>query len=343
MRSLVRALVAGSLAAASAEAAKPVVIGYVPAFKGFDDVVERADLSHYTHVDIAFMNPGPSGDIMVDGRLACAPGGPGQTVTDEGIRNLVKKARGSKAKVLVSVGGGTIPACAGDWAVLARPETRAKIVAGLIDLVDRYSLDGVDVDLEGELMTRMDREGNYTPFVSDLSAALRQRSKLLTCATGSYVGGMVPDASLPFFDLIGIMSYDAIGPSWGTPGDEHSSFEQAEKDLALWRGKGVPAKKLALGLPFYGHGFGDYRPSWALRDIAADQGEDALSTDVSGQRCAGCSYITYNGLPTLERKARLAAAEGAGIMVWEIDEDLADHRAIKAVRAALQEGQKHGR
>ena len=112
-------------------------------------------------------------------------------------------------------------------------------------------------------MTRIDKEGNYTPFIRELSAALRSRSKLLTSATGSYEGGMVPDASLPYFDLIGIMSYDAIGPTWGTPGDEHASYEQAEKDLRLWLGKGVPANRLALGLPFYGRGFGSYRKSWS--------------------------------------------------------------------------------
>lgn len=343
MRSLLAWLFAASFAASPIHGAKPVVIGYVPAFKGLDDVVARADFSNYTHVDLAFVNPGPTGEMMADGALVCAPAGPGLTVSEKGLRNLVRKAHRARAKILVSVGGGTIPECSGDWAVLARPETRAKLVAGLIALVDRYRLDGVDVDLEGELMTRMDREGNYTPFVRELSAALRSRGKLLTCATASYVGGMVPDASLPYFDLIGIMSYDAIGPTWGTPGDEHSSFEQAERDLALWRSKGVAPERLALGLPFYGYGYGTYRPNWAIRELAVEHGESALADDVIGQRCAGCAYITYNGLPTLQRKARLAAAAGAGVMVWEIDEDLPDHRAIKAVQKALGEGRKDAR
>ena len=111
--------------------------------------------------------------------------------------------------------------------------------------------------------------------------------------------------------------------------------------MESWLGashSGVPRAKLALGLPFYGYGFGTFRPNYALRDIAAEFGVDALTTDVIGRRCAGCGYITYNGLPTLEQKARLAGSEGAGIMVWEIDQDLPGHRAIRKVVRAHRKG-----
>jgi GH18 family chitinase len=324
-------------------AERSVAIGYLPTFKGLADAVKRADFRDYTHVDLAFVNPGRSGEFMVDGALVCAPAGGGSMVTDAALREVVRKVHGAGAKILVSVGGGTVPPCGGDWAELARPENRARVTAGLLELVDRYGFDGIDVDLEGELMTRMDREGNYTPLVTELSASLRARWKLLTCATGSYEGGMVPDGALRYFDLIGIMAYDAIGPTWGHPGDEHASYEQAEKDLTLWLGKGVPAAKLALGLPFYGRGFGRFRPNWALHEIGDEHGRDALKSDVVGQRCGGCDYITFNGLPTLERKARLAGAWGAGVMVWEIDQDLPGHRAIRSVRRALDEGRKYAR
>ena len=82
---------------------------------------------------------------------------------------------------------------------------------------------------------------------------------------------------------------------------------------------------------------------WPLNEIADEHGRDALKSDVVGQRCAGCDYITFNGLPTLERKARLAGAWGAGVMVWEIDQDLPGNRAIRTVRRALDEGRKYAR
>ena len=341
MRSVLMFLAFAFLATPALTAERPVAIGYVPAFKGLDAIVERGGFEHYSHLFLAFVNVGPSGEVMENGALACAPNGDGTMISETSLRRFVEAARKTGAKTIASLGGGTIPPCSGDWVTLLRPEMRAKVVTGLMELVDRYELDGIDVDLEGEIMTRIDREGNYTPFIQELSSALRSRSKLLTSATGSYDGGMVPDASLPYFDLIGIMSYDAIGPTWGTPGDEHASYDQAEKDLRMWLGKGVPAHRLALGLPFYGRGFGSYRQSWSIAEIADEKGKMALETDVLGKRCGGCDYVTFNGLPTLERKAMLAGAWGAGVMVWEIDEDLPDDRAIRRVLDGHAKGRAH--
>lgn len=322
-------------------AGRGAIVGYIAAFKGLDREMAQPGLSEYTHLVIAFVNPTPAAEVTATGALACAPAGNGQMISDTQLQTLVATAHRSGTKVLASLGGAVIPPCGGDWAQLLQPQTRATLVANLVNFVDRYGLDGLDVDLEGALMTGIDRAGNYTPFVRDLASALHARSKLLTAATGSYPGGMVPDASLPFFDLIGIMSYDQVGATWGTPGGEHSTYAQAQTDLALWIGKGVPAEKLALGVPFYGRGFGTYREGWSLQDIATTFGDAQLKSDVAGQRCGGCSYITYNGLPTLERKAELAGAWGAGVMVWEVGQDLADGRAIHMVVRAYGRGQSH--
>jgi GH18 family chitinase len=323
-----------------------VVIGYVAAFKGFDLAMKQGGLGKYTHLDLAFVNPTPSAEVTGAGGLACAPAVAARTdvmVSEEQLHSIIATAHSNGTKVIASLGGAVIPPCGGNWADLLQPEMRTRLTANLIAMIDRYDLDGLDIDLEGELMMRIDAAGNYTPFVRDLARALHQRSKLLTAATGSYAGGMVPDSSLPYFDLIGIMSYDQVGATWGTPGAEHSTYEQALADLTLWIGKGVPARKLALGLPFYGRGFGSFRAGWSLQEIAAQFGDAQLGTDVVGQRCAGCGYITYNGLPTLERKAELAGAWGAGVMVWEVGQDLPDGRAIRHVEQAYRRGRSHAR
>jgi GH18 family chitinase len=315
-----------------------VVVGYVAAFKGLDQEVQQTGLDSYTQLDLAFVNPTPAAEVVGPGGLACAPAGNGGMVSDQQLRALVARAHAAGTKVVASLGGATIPPCGGDWPQLLQPQSRARVVAAMVDMVDRYDLDGLDIDLEGELMTGIDKSGNYTPFVEALAQALHQRSKVLTAATGSYPGGMVPDASLPFFDLIGIMSYDAVGPTWGPPGGELATYAQAQQDLALWIRKGVPASKLALGMPFYGRGFGSYVQEWALPDIASRFGERQLASDVAGQRCGGCSYVTYNGMPTLEQKARLAGAWGAGIMVWEVGQDFPDGRAIAHAVRAYEQG-----
>ena len=71
---------------------------------------------------------------------------------------------------------------------LLQPQTRAAVVGNLVAMVERYELDGLDIDLEGDLMMGIDAAGNYTPFVRALAEALHARSKVLTAATGSYRG-----------------------------------------------------------------------------------------------------------------------------------------------------------
>jgi chitinase len=348
------AAAAALLIASAAQAQdRGTVIGYIAAFKGLDRGIEQARAGNYTQLDLAFVNPTPAGEVLSADGLACTPASNGAMISnaqlrestaklamisDAQLRELVAAAHQSRTKVVASLGGAIIPACGGDWQQLLSPDMRPKVIASVLAMVDRYGFDGVDLDLEGDLMTGIDRSGNYTPFVHALADGLRARSKVLTAATGSYPGGMVPDASLPYFDLVGVMSYDQVGPTWGSPGGEHSTYAQAEADLRLWIGKGVPASKLALGLPFYGRGFGSYRESWSLADISDIFGRHQLDSDVVGKLCGGCSYITYNGFPTLERKAELAGAWGAGVMVWEIGQDLSGDEAIRRVDAVYRKG-----
>ena len=322
---------------------RAIVVGYIAAFKGLDREMQQRGLDQYTHLVLAFVNPTPAGEVVGSGGLACSPASPDPAVmvSDTQLRTLVAATHRNGGKVVASLGGAVIPPCGGDWAQLLQPESRAKVTANLIAMVDGFDLDGLDVDLEGEQMTTIDKAGNYTPFVQALADALHKRGKLITAATGSYPGGMVPDASVPFFDLIGVMSYDQVGPTWGDPGGEHSTYAQALTDLTLWIRKGVPTSKLALGMPFYGRGFGSYREGWSLQDIDTQFGGAQLDRDVAGRRCGGCSYITYNGLPTLERKAELAGAWGAGVMVWEVGQDLTDGRAIRRVVRAHEKGRSY--
>lgn len=326
------------LATWPARADPPRIVGYVAAFKGLDRELAQPRLDHYTHLVLAFVNPTPTGAVLAEGGLACAPAGAGTMISYSQLQSLIAWAHSRQIKVLASLGGAVIPPCGGDWATLLQPETRQTLVANLVGFVDRYDLDGLDVDLEGDLMIGIDRNGNFTPFVRELAAALHARSKLLTAATGSSPSNMIPASSLAFFDLIGIMSYDAVGRTWGTPGGEHASYDQAENELAMWIKQGVPAAKLLLGLPFYGRGFGTYQEGWSLQDIASQLGKKQVKSDVVGQRCGGCDYITYNGLPTLARKAELAGAWGAGIMVWEVGQDLPDGAAIHRIVRAYAKG-----
>jgi chitinase len=324
-----------SIGPAAARSQRPVVVGYLAAFKGLDMSIERTDLKSFTHYNLSFANPDADGRFMRDGRMTCMGDETGANLSVDALRRTVARLQASGAKVLISTAGGVIPGCSGDWKALLAPDRRAATVAALVELADTLDLDGVDIDIEGQLLTEIDRAGDYTPFIAALSKAMKVRGKLLTCATASYEGGMIPVSSIPYFDLVNVMSYDAIGPSWGEAGAEHSSYAMAARDLDLWLARGVAPDRLVLGVPFYGYGFGGEKANWSYRELAGVHGINATKADVVGTLCAGCRYITHNSPATIGRKARLAAEKAGGVMVWELSQDSPDHALTHAIARGL--------
>jgi chitinase len=313
----------------------PIVLGYLPSYRDINAVLGKIEPRSYTHIALSFANPDAQGAVAKDGAMTCMLDGNDKPVSVVDLKRSVETNRANGTKTLISIGGGEVPNCSGDWAKLIGEDQGTKMAETLSSFTEELQLDGVDIDLEGELLTAIDKAGNYEPFIKKLSINLRknQYAKLLTVATASYDGGMIPVSTIPYFDIIGIMSYDNIGPSWGKPGDEHSPYDVAVADVDLWLSRGAPAEKLVLGVPFYGYGFGSLAAEYSVAEIVKKYGIGALDSDVQGERCPKCDYITYNGTTTLTKKANLAGSKLGGIMVWEISQDLDDHQLSKLVRA----------
>ncbi|MDR7272463.1 GH18 family chitinase [Pelomonas saccharophila] len=327
LRPLAAALV--MLGLAGTAFAQTKVVGYIPSYKGLRAVADRTDLAKLTHINLAFANPAPGGSFLNGGSPACM-----EAATGADISYVVQKAHAAGAKVLVSLAGGVIPACSGNWQTLLQPGTRATVVNNLVQFVNSFGLDGVDVDIEGALLTSIDNAGNYTPFIQALRAALP--GKLVTAATATYEGGMIPTSSLASFDFVTLMAYDAVGPGWGTVGTEHSTYAMAQSHIATWQARGLPKSKLVLGLPFYGYGFNGYAANYSFADIVNQFGAAAAQSDLIGTACASCAYITYNGIPTIKAKTRLALQQGAGVMIWELSQDgTGANSLLSAVRAEI--------
>ena len=301
--------------------AQTKVIGYLPSYKGLINNIDDIDLDKLTHLNIAFLNPDKNGDLMLNDTMTCIFNDKGDRVSRSELETVISKAHQAGVKVLMSVAGALLPGCSGDWLTLLTPKNRIKLVDNLLKLVDDLQLDGLDIDLEGSLLTRIDNAGNYIPFIQALSSEFQNRHKLLTAATASYEGGMIPSSSLRYFDFVNIMSYDAIGPSWGTSEVEHSTYQQAIEHIEIWKKRGLTKDKLVLGLPFYGYGFGRYASNYSYKDIVTEFADDDIRNDSVGTACIKCNYITYNGTITIAVKTKLALQHGAGVMIWEITQD----------------------
>jgi len=332
VRAALISLIAG-IAFGSQAVAAPVAQVYVLTGRGMNETLKASDLSPYTDVVLSFAHPDANGQLVNGDSLSCMAAPNHMMATTADLQTAVDFIHAGGKRAIVSLGGAFIPPCAGNWAVLMDGAHRQATVQSLSDFAARFKLDGLDVDLESDLMTKSVEAGNYVPFVMALSQALHGQGKSLSVATGSYVGGMVPVASLPAFDRVGVMAYDN-----NVPGEEHASPADFKSQMYLWLGRGVPKEKLVMGLPFYGHGYGDYAAvPQPYRDVVAAHAP-AHDADLVGSPCATCSYITFNSPATIAAKTSLAVRKAGGVMAWELWQDTPDHvltQALGAGKAAI--------
>jgi len=159
----------------------PQVMGWVPAY-GIDAAVKALAATPaigqaMTRIGLQFWNPSPDGKGVVLAPVDAT----GKPVTAANVRQLVQWARANKVQPLLTVYNNSqvINRWDWQWARRAFAEHPDEFAAALVASVDKWELDGVDLDLEGEGMLEADR-APYAAFVHQLSEALRAKGKLLT-------------------------------------------------------------------------------------------------------------------------------------------------------------------
>ncbi len=173
-------------------------------------------------------------------------------VSSKDDRTLLAFARARGLPVLASVFTSSGPL---NHSVLTNPSATANAVQQLVDYVVEVGYAGLDVDLEG--VPAGDRAA-LTSFVARLSAALRERGKLVTMAvpaktrevTTGWAGAYDYAALAPHLDLAVIMSY-AYTTSSSAPGST-APYDWVERVAAYAASQFSPQKTL-LGLAFYGY------------------------------------------------------------------------------------------
>jgi GH18 family chitinase len=284
------------------------VVGYLPA--GDFDQIDRIELERLTYLDLAFANPDLDGNLVFSGGADITP--------------VVEKGHAAGVKVLVSLAGGGRPSIKA-WKRALRPANRSDFVATIMKFVEEHDLDGVDVDIEWNLLPDMGKW--YTPFVLELKEALHAKGKTITTALHAVrVHPDVTRESLEAYDYINIMVYDKTGP-WNPdrPG-HHSPFSYAEDAYVYWTQElKIPGNKLVLGMPFYGRSL-DTQGAATFGSIVEENAIHAY-VDTVGQMC-------YNGIHTIVKKTEFAKEKFNGIMFWQLGQDM--HNELSLLRAAHQ-------
>lgn len=333
------------------------IVGYVFGNRNLD--FRRLGAHKLTHINYAFAN-------VVDGAA--------QLVGDDDAANLARlqalKAHHPALKILVSIGGWAWSENFSDAALT--DTSRARFARSAVDLLNTYALDGIDVDWEypgqqGEdNVYRPEDRQHFTLMLKALREHLDAQGAqdgrtgadryLLTIATGAsatYLEHTELGEAQRYLDFVNIMTYDFAG-SWSETTGHHTNLypskaagapaRAASTEVERHLQAGVPARKLVLGVAFYGRGWaGVHNAQDGLFQsyTRATQGFSfqrlrAEFVDKNGYRrhwddAARAPYlwhpdsthfITYDDEESLRHKTDFVKARGlGGVMYWQHGSD----------------------
>lgn len=261
----------------------PAVIAYVGGYRG---LVDAGSISpqKITHINYAFVN-------LVDGRATLS----NEATDTVNFRTLnALKEKNPDLKILISIGGWTWSGTFSD-AVLT-PESRDLLAHTATDIVERYHLDGIDIDweypgfggLKGNVVRPEDKE-NYTLMFAALRARLDSLSRveggkryLLTTAVGGFkkfLEHTEMDKAQQYLDYVNLMTYDyypekiAVHHTNLYASDRYPADNSGDIAFRAFRQAGVPAEKLVMGISFSSRAF-------RLKDDAQNGLADSVTTQV---------------------------------------------------------------
>ena len=286
--------------------------------------------------------------------------------------------------VLVSVGGWLWSGRFSDAALT--PASRAKFINSVADFIRRYNLDGLDIDWEYPAMAgaagnvfRPEDKQNYTLLLKELRERFNKMQKPLhrrlyiTIAAGAsteFLQHTEMDKVQKYVDTVNLMAYD-----YYEPGDDKITGNHAplfvdpadpkgissDKSVKEFEAAGVPADKIVLGVPFYGHVWGHvaatnnglFQPGDPVPNAYSTYGK--LTQDFANQGFtrywdakASVPYlynpqkqifVSYEDPESLALKCKYVIDHHlAGIMFWEYESDPSG-KLLDAIDKGLGVGQ----
>lgn len=177
--------------------------------------------------------------------------------------------------ILVSVGGWL---GSGQFSHMAATAgRRALFVRSVMDFLRKYDLDGLDVDWEypgepgsGHAYKRQDKQ-NYTALLKELRNRFDEEQRhtgkrlYLSVAAGAsedFLANTEMNKVAQYVDTVNLMTYDYYEPGSEKITGHHAPLYRSPADpegvstdgsVRAFEQAGVPAQKIVIGIPFYGH------------------------------------------------------------------------------------------
>ena len=332
--------------------------GYWPSWKIYDGLFPSTVAANViTHLLYAFADIDGDGSIFLKDEYVHYERD--INGANGGLRACTQlKSHNSKLKVLLSVGGGEASATSNFVDVAGHHQKLQRFANSARNLVDQFSLDGVDMDWEHPSTKQQGIE--YLEMMKALRKALpASRNYLLTTALPSdpRVLHHIPLAKLAAcIDYLNLMAYDFVGPTYANvalTGHHAQLFSTKHGGPRISGGgaveylteRGFPAEKIVLGIPAYGHAFagaGDLHEPFEkagqsdeapVRDIPNAGMEEIYDSDAVAVFAKGNGeFITYDNKTSVAEKARYVKRKGlAGLFYWTLASDrIGDESLVRA-------------
>ncbi|KAF9257953.1 glycoside hydrolase family 18 protein [Marasmius fiardii PR-910] len=243
-----------------------VAMAWYAGWHSTDLPLSRVSWEKYTHMAYAFgvTSPKPTEITLTDS-------------DEELLPQFVQAAHQHNVKATLSIGG---------WAGsryfstnVGSPQNRSAFVKTLVDVVQKYELDGLDFDWEypnrqgiGCNTINNNDTANLLSFLQELRNDPVGAKMVLSTATSiqpwNDTNG-TPSTDLSgfakVFDFIAIMNYNIWGPSSAFAGPnaplndtcaaQNNRVGSAVSAVKAWSGAGIPLDKIVLGVPMFGQSF----------------------------------------------------------------------------------------
>jgi chitinase len=339
---------------ASAQPATPMVVGYV--FQQDAPLVPgQIDAHRLTRVNYAFAN-------IKDGRMVTGFASDAQNFA---MLTGLKKENPSFT-VLVSVGGWLWSNNFSDMSLTSK--SRGVFIQSVMEFLRLYHLDGLDIDWEYPGLAgssqnfRSEDTHNFTLLLKELrkqfdeETAKTHQRLYLTIAAGSsneYLAHTEMKEVQKYVDTVNLMAYDYVEPGDEPLTGHHSPLftnpadvrnYSSDASVRAFEKAGVPTEKILLGVPFYGHVWGQvadvnhgflqpgkpvphaYAPYSAITSTMLSQGYvrywDAVASAPYLYNSDKQIFVSYEDTESLAAKCRYVLQQKlGGVMFWDYTGD----------------------